>query len=292
MNNLQYKKKYLKYKSKYIKLKGGMDSEDEKCKEREDITVTITLLSNKEFHISIYKNSTTLELYNRIETRLQRNVNLYKDGIPVCYDGTLEENNISDGLELLCIIKEINFLINPENLKNLKQFYEDDVKIIFFEEIHKGDHVDKPITQIKIEIFEDGRGWDDAFSSTKPKELNPMLVLLDILQKYFIFKDDYPVNSEGLFHTTSIINDEIILKAIEENLNDYISPRSCYNLVSEEDMEYMTTPEFINDFYDMFCQPYREDISQDDIMTYITNIKDNPQDYLQDNIMYESDDDY
>ena len=27
MNNLHYKKKYLKYKSKYLKLKGGMDSD-------------------------------------------------------------------------------------------------------------------------------------------------------------------------------------------------------------------------------------------------------------------------
>jgi hypothetical protein len=273
-----------------------MDSEDEnceknekcekKCEEREDITVTITLLSGEEFHISIYKNSTTLELYNRIETRLRRNVDLYKDDIPVCHNGTLEENNISDGLELQCIIRENNFLIDPEKFKNLERFYGDDVRIIFFEK----NHHDKHITQFNIDIFEDQ--WNCAFSSNKEKELNPMLVLLDILQKYFIYKDDYPASSEGLFHPTSIINDYIILNAIQENLNDYIKPRSYYNLISKEDMDYMKTTEFINHFYDMFCQPYREDISQEEIISYIMNIKEHPLEHPLEIYEDESDDDY
>jgi len=304
MNNLHYKKKYLKYKKKYLKLKGGMDSEDEdkcdcvcplekkniKCEAREYITVTITQLNGEEFHLTIPENSTTEELYNRIESELRCAVDLYIHEVPVCHNGTLDDNGIIHGSELSCIIKETNYLIDAEKLQNLKQLYGDDIRLIFFEK----NHGNKPIINIEIEIYEDNCSWANAFSSTKPKELNPMLILLDILQKYFIYKENYPINSEGLFHTTSIINDEIILKAIEENLNDYIKPRAYYNLISEEDMEYMTTSEFKNQFYDMFCQPHREDISQKEILSYIEYIKDNP---IEDSpliyLIYEEDsDDY
>ena len=308
MNNLHYKKKYLKYKSKYLKLKGGMDSEDEdkcdcvcplekkkiKCEAREYITVTITQLNGEEFHLTIPENSTTEELYNRIEIELRCAVDLYIHEVPVCHNGTLDDNGIIHGSQLSCIIKETNYLIDAEKLQNLQQLYGDDIKLIFWPAVLCHRDGNKTIIKISIELYESSQDyfvWTDAFSSSKPKELSPMIVLLDILQKYFIYKDNYPIDSEGLFHTTSIINDKIILEAIETHLHDYIKPRAFYNLISEEDMEYMRSREFINEFYNMFCQPYREAISQKDITSFIMYTKE----YPTTTILYEdeeSEDDY
>ena len=311
MTNLHYKKKYLKYKSKYLKLKGGMDSDNEdkcdcvcplekkkiKCESREYITVTIIQLNGEEFHLTIPQNSTTEYLYNRIESELMCAVDLYIHEVPVCHNGTLDDNGIIHGSELSCIIKETNYLIDAEKLQNLEQLYGEDIRLIFYTKNHHHRGGNKPIIKIMIDLYESYQDyfiWASAFSSSKPKELNPMIVLLDILQKYFIYKDNYPIDSEGLFHTTSIINDKIILEAIETHLHDYIKPRAFYNLITEEDIEYMKTRDFINEFYNMFCQPYSENISQKDITSFIMYTKEYPSTTIlyEDDSDEESEDDY
>jgi len=288
MNNLHYKKKYLKYKSKYLKLKGGMDSEDEdkcdcvcplekkdtkKCESRPYITVTITQLNGEEFHLTIPQNSTTEYLYNRIETELKCAVDLYIHDVPVCHNGTLDDNGISHGSELSCIIKETNYLIDAEKTKKYLENLYDDIKVIFVE---RSNMPGKIIPVCLILIEEDG---EYVYMEDIDYTIEPDLAIIDLLQNYF--STSYSALGQGIFHQSSIINDEIILQAIHEDSN---GTKMLDVLVTKEDKEYMKTRDFMIEFYNTCCQPYDENLTKDDLLKNII-FDQNPSDV-------DDDDDY
>jgi hypothetical protein len=237
MNDLQYKKKYLKYKNKYLKLKGGMDSDDEeceKCEEREDITVTINLLNGDEFHITIPQNSTIAELYNRIETILSSNVDLYIKETPIS-EGLLIDNDIIDGSKLECVIREKNFVINPQALQ---QNYTD----VWFRE-------EKNYIQIII-TFEGNRDWWDTGTI-----MDPVYVLL------YCFEDYYP-RRDSIINPQTKLTVSKIKQVINDNLDFFEEHVSCENFI------FIQTSEFIDHFINECCMPY-VDISMED---YLKNI--------------------
>ena len=290
MNNLHYKKKYLKYKSKYLKLKGGMDSDDEekcdcvrpleekkdtkKCESREYITVTITQLNGKEFHLTIPQNSTTEYLYNRVESELKCAVDLYIHEVPVCHNGTLDDNGILHGSELSCIIKETNYLIDAEKTKKYLENLYDDIKVIFVE---RSNMPGKIIPVCLILIEEDG---EYEYMENIDYTIEPDLAIIDLLQNYF--STSYSALGQGIFHQSSVINDEIILQAIHEDSNGI---EMLDVLVTKEDKEYMKTRDFMIEFYNTCCQPYDENLTKDDLLKNIT-YDQNPSDADDD------DDDY
>jgi len=277
MNNLHYKKKYLKYKSKYLKLKGGMDSDDEKkcdcvcplekkndtnkCEEREYITVTITQLNGEEFHLTIPQNSTTEYLYNRIEIQLSSSVDLYIKETPVCHNGTLDDYGIIHGSELSCIIKETNYLIDAEKAKKYLENIYDDVKVIFIER----SNMPGKIIPVCLILFEE----DGEYISIEEinYKIEPELAIIDILQNYF--STSHSAIGQGLFHPSSIINDDIILQAIHEGFE------IVDHLVTKEDKEYMKIRDFMTEFYNTCCQPYDENLTKDDLLKNII-YDDNP----------------
>jgi len=237
MNNLHYKKKYLKYKSKYLKLKGGMDSDHECECEYEDITITITQLNGEEFHLTIPENSTTEELYNLIETQLSSSIDLYIKQTPICRNGTLDDYGIIDGSELEYIIREKEFVINPQALQ---QNYTD----VWFRKTKKKNDI-----QIIIK-FEGNTDWVD-----KNVIIDPIYVLLYCLENYYT-------------HEHSIINPQTklteckIIQVINDNLDIF------KQYVSHENFVFVQTSEFVVHFINECCMPY-VDISIED---YLQNI--------------------
>ena len=265
MNNLHYKKKYLKYKSKYLKLKGGMNSDDEimnntkKCESRPYITVTITQLNGEEFHLTIPQNSTTEYLYYRIETELNCAVDLYIDEVPVCHNGTLDDNGISNGTELSCVIKETNYLIDAEKTKKYLENLYDDIKVIFVER----SNMPGKIIPVCLILFEEEDG-EYVYMENIDYTVEPDLAIIDILQNYFSTSNS--AKGESLFHPSSIINDDIILQAIHEDSNGI---QILDELVDKEDKEYMKTKDFMTEFYNTCCQPYVENLTEDDLLKNI-----------------------
>ena len=80
-----------------------------------------------------------------------------------------------------------------------------------------------------------------------------------------LFSTSNSAKGESLFHPSSIINDNIILQTIHEDSNGI---QILDELVDQEDKEYMDQ-DFMTEFYNTCCQPYVENLTEDDLLKNI-----------------------
>ena len=192
---MNFRKKYLKYKTKYLNLKGGTEATSNNLPNEPDenddltqLTINIDLLNGNTIEIIINNTATIEQLKDNIleHTNVEpfniKIIQLFHDNVDKAeiIEGTIDDNNLEDGITL-------NGIINSINIEDLK-------RRLIFQKISIDDHY--------YDIKEYLNDWDhylntDTIDFKLEHDINTFFPILlkstepDIYSDTFIF-----VNSE------------------------------------------------------------------------------------------------